>query len=156
MAIRLLDTEHLTALGFGAGDALVTAKVTGTGPGGIPWPVYYEAAGVAVMFFGDKVGLPAGVRDSAGISALALLGARVTRAAVKGQLMSGPRAWGGDQGDVGGDFLSGGNGYGDNSGGGRALPPAAKVRLMQGQRVGGGFSISGLPVAFSEPAGVAG
>jgi len=35
--------EKAVALGFGAGDAVVASKVPGMGPGGIPWPVYYEA-----------------------------------------------------------------------------------------------------------------
>jgi hypothetical protein len=152
MAIRMLDTEHLTAVAFGAGDALVTGKVTGSGPGGIPWPVLYEGAGVVAGFFGEKVGIPAQVRDSVLISSLALAGARLTRAALAGKLMSGPKAWGGDHA-YGGDYSSLSDGSG---GGGQAvLPGPARLRVMNQAR-GGGFSLTGSAVPFLEPAGVAG
>jgi hypothetical protein len=143
--------EGGVALGFGAGDALIAGKVAGMGPGGIPWPVLYEGAGVAVGFFGSKVGVPVEVRDTLLISSLSLAGARVTRAALAGKLMSGPKAWGGE-GDVGGDYS-----FADSSsGGGRALPAARSIRALPGSRVGGGWSVSGGFVPLAEAPGVAG
>lgn len=158
MGIRLLDTEHLVAVGFGAGDALVTAKVKGMGPGGIPWPVLYEGVGVVAGLFGSKVGIPPAVRDSVLISSLALAGSRLSRVAMAGKLMTGPKAWGGDS--AGGDFN-----FGDPSQatGGAALPagsfPAAfagrpGLRALTGR--GGGWSISGAQVPFAEAPGVLG
>lgn len=139
------------AAGFGAGDALVTSKVAGAGPGGIPWSVYYEGAGIAAMLFGGRVGIPAEVRDSVGLSAIALAGARLTRAALSGKLMSGPQAWGGDQ-LVGGDYS-----LADGSGGGAALPGAhvARIRALSAGR-GGGWNTTGDLVPFKEAPGVMG
>jgi hypothetical protein len=94
MGIRI--AEGGIAVGFGAADALVTAKITTKGPGNIPWPVYLEGAGIAAGFFGEKVGLPVEVRDTVMVSALALAGARLTRVAMAGNLAKGPSAWGGD------------------------------------------------------------
>lgn len=121
--------EGGVAVGFGAADALIAAKVTGTGPGRVPWPVYFEAAGIAAGFFGDKVGIPTEVRNTAMVSALALAGARLTRVALAGRLAQGPSAWGGDfiagaSGDP--SLASGGGGSTPLLGGGRrnirALP----------------------------------
>lgn len=83
------------ALAVGAGDALVAAKVGGTAPGGIPWPVAYELGGVLVGIIGGKVGVPTEARDTVLLSSLALLGARGARVAMAGKLLSGPAAWGG-------------------------------------------------------------
>ena len=151
MAIRLLDTEHLVAVGFGAGDALVTSKAVGTGPGGVPWPVLYEGAGVLAGFFGEKVGVRGAARDALLISSLTLVGARLTRNALAGRLMAGPKAWGGDY-DASSSV---------STGGGPAplaqLPGPAKLRMLnQAGARGGGFSIAGASVPFFEPAGVAG
>ena len=147
MGVRLL--EGGIAVGFGAGDALVASKVAGTGPGGIPWTVYYEAAGVATMLFGAKVGVSAEVRDTVGIAALSLAGARVTRAAVAGKLMAGPKAWGGD--GEGGDF------YGDpGDGAGGGAPSSRSIRALPGSNRGGGWSVTGGYVPLAEAPGVAG
>jgi hypothetical protein len=144
MGVRLL--EKSVALGFGAGEALVAGKVAGSGPGGIPWPVYYEAAGVAAMLFGDKIGIQAEVRDTVGIAALSLAGARVTKAALAGKLMSGPKAWGGD--GEGGDLFAADPGAA--AGGG-----ARSIRQLQNGR-GGGWSVTGTYVPLAEAPGVAG
>jgi hypothetical protein len=147
VGVRLL--EGGVALGFGAGDALVASKVTGMGPGGIPWTVYYEAVGIAAGLFGDKVGLSSEIRDPLLFSALSLAGVRATRAALAGKLMSGPKAWGGhgEGGDVFGTWA------GDPGSGGMAYPAIAgpRVRAMPGR--GGGFSV--WPVTQEAP-GVAG
>lgn len=149
MGVRML--EGSVALGFGAADALIASKVVGTGPGGIPWPVLFEGAGVAVGFFGSKVGVPVEVRDTTLIAALALAGTRLTRSALAGKLMSGPKAWGGDA--HGGDYFAGGD-YSDPSvGGGRAT--TRSIRALPGSR-GGGWSVSGGFVPLAEAPGVAG
>jgi hypothetical protein len=89
------------------------------------------------------------VRDTLLLSALGLAGARVTRAAIAGKLMVGPKAWGGDA--HGGDFMAGdiaaGGDYDASMGGaGRS-----RVRALPGR--GGGFSL--YPVSQEAP-GVAG
>jgi hypothetical protein len=150
MGVRLL--EGGVALGFGAGDALIASKVSKMGPGGIPFPVYYEAAGVAAMLFGNKIGISPEVRDVVGIAALSLAGARVTRAALAGKLMSGPKAWGGDA--HGGDFFSADPGTG-GGGPAAAFPTSRTIRALPGGR-GGGWSVSGGYVPIAEAPGVAG
>jgi hypothetical protein len=98
------------AVGFGAADAAITKKVTGTGPGKIPWSVYFEAAGIALGFFGGTLGLGADVRDPVLISSLALAGQRATRYAMAG-VLTNPAGWagaGGDGGDGGPYFPAGG------------------------------------------------
>jgi hypothetical protein len=138
------------ALAVGAGDALVTSKVTGTGPGGIPWAVYFESAAVAAGIFGGKIGIDADVRDPLLLSGLALAGARLTRVAAVGKLMSGPKAWGGEGGDFGSadaSLASGGRGI-------AAIAGRPAVRLLPGRAAVGG-SISLYP-AQQEMAGVAG
>lgn len=155
MGVRLL--EGGVALGFGAGDALIASKVAGMGPAGIPWPVYYEAAGVAAGLFGRKVGIPAEVGDVAMIAALSLGGARLTRAALAGKLMSGPRAWGGDAhgGDYTGGYLDGSGGLA--TGGVAAYATPRSIRALPGiAGRGGGWSVSGGYVPLAEAPGVAG
>lgn len=139
---RLL--EGGVALAFGAADAAVTAKVSGTGPGKVPWPVYLEGAGIAAGFFGGSIGIPAEARDSLLLSALALAGARVTRLAMAGKLAQGPAAWGGDGDTYPALVASGGDGMGGGFSG------ASRARLL-GR--GGGFSL--YPVTQEAP-GVAG
>lgn len=135
--------ESGLAVGFGAADALITAKVRGAGPGRIPWPVYFEAAGVAAAFFGDKVGITGEVRDVVGISALALAGSRLARVAMAGNLAKGPSAWGGDYN------LPAATGGG---GGGQALPSSRRnIRQLPG--MGG---VSTWDLTASEAPGVAG
>ena len=146
--IRL--THGAVAFGFGAADALVTSRLTKLGPGGIPFSVYLEAAGVVAGVWGDKVGLNADVRDPLLLSALGLAGARLTRATLSNKLMAGPRAWGGDYLSAGGD--------GDYSmlaaGGSPALVAApGRVRLLPGRAVGGSI---GIYPAQQEMAGIAG
>ena len=143
--------EKAVALGFGAGDAVVASKVPGMGPGGIPWPVYYEAAGLAIGFFGNKVGVSEATRDTVLIAALAQLGARGARVAMAGKLMLGPRAWGGAEGGyASGDMTS----PGDAGTGGAPAMSAGRPRLLAGARAqGGGFSV--WPVSQEAP-GVAG
>lgn len=142
------------ALGFGAADALISAKVGQSGPLGVPVPVYLEGAAIAAGLWGDKVGLSADVRDPLLLSALGLAGARLTRVAIRGQLTQGPRAWGGDL-DVSADAA----GRGGEGGGGRSaaiaqLPARSGVRMLPGRAaVGGAFSL--YPGA-QESAGVAG
>lgn len=136
--------ESGIAVGFGAADALITAKVTGAGPGRIPWPVYFEAAGVAAGFFGDKVGIPTEVRDVVGISALALAGSRLARVAMAGNLAKGPSAWGGDYTLPAATSTGGG--------GGGALPSSRRnIRQLPG--MGG---VSTWDLTASEAPGVAG
>lgn len=156
MAVRLLHGG--VALGFGAADAFVSSKVAQMGPGGIPFSVYLEAAGVVAGIWGDKVGVSADVRDPLLLSALGLAGARLTRAAMANKLMAGPKAWGGDPfygTSTGGDFNSVGGMY-DGSGGAAQTPAIAarSVRLLPGRAaVGGGYS---LYPASQEAPGVAG
>lgn len=152
MGVRML--EGGVALGFGAGDALIAAKVAGMGPGGIPWPVYYEAAGIAAGLFGSKLGIPAEVGDVAMIAALSLGGARLTRSALAGKLMVGPKAWGGDAhgGDYSGGYLDGGVATG-----GVAFATPRSIRALPGiAGRGGGWSVSGGYVPLAEAPGVAG
>jgi hypothetical protein len=147
-------TEAAVAVGFGAADALVAAKVKGLGPGKIPWPVYLEGAGIAAGLFGDKVGIGTEIRDSVLFASLTLAGSRVTRVAMAGALLKGPAAWGGAGGDPtyslsagqGGDQLSDGAGGGTRS-----------VRLLAGRRApSGGVGGASIYPAMSEMAGVAG
>jgi len=140
MAVRLV--ESAIAAGFGAGDALIQAKVKTKGPGNIPWGVIYEASGIAVGFFGDKVGLGADVRDSVLLASMALAGARLTRVSLAGNLAKGPSAWGGD-------FMSDPGGA---AGGGAAVPAHPSVRLLAGH---GGDSLPGTYPVMESP-GVAG
>lgn len=143
--------EKGVAFAFGAGDAVIAAKAPGMGPGGIPWPVYYEAAGLAVGFFGGKVGVSETTRDTVLIAALAQLGARGARVAMAGKLMQGPKAWGGAEGGYGsGDVLSPGD-----AGTGGAGAGAGRPRLLTAGKSaqGGGFSV--WPVSQEAP-GVAG
>lgn len=152
MGVRM--TEAAVAIGFGAVDAFVTAKVTATAPGGIPLPVVVEGAGVLGGLFGDKIGLGADIHQPLFFASAALLGARLTRAAVSGKLMSGPKAWGGVGGDptyalsagMGGDQLALGGAGGSRS-----------VRLLAGRRAGAS-AVGGASVypAVSEAPGVAG
>ena len=97
------------AVGIGAADAAIAKKVTGTGPGKVPWAVYFEAAGIAAGVFGGTLGLGSDIRDPILISSLALAGQRATRYAMAGVLMN-PAGWagaGGD-GDSGAYFPAGG------------------------------------------------
>lgn len=140
------------ALGFGAADALISAKVATSGPFGVPVPVLLEGAAVAAGLWGDKVGLPADVRDPLLLSALGLAGARLTKVALRGQLASGPRAWGGDL-DLAAD-AGGRGGDAGRSGAIAQLPARSGVRMLPGRvAVGGAFSL--YPGA-QESAGVAG
>lgn len=139
------------AIGIGAADALVTSKVAQRGPGGISFAVYLEAAAIAVGLWGSKVGVDAEVRDAALLSGLTLAGARITNAAAKGQLMAGPKAWGGDPyygtstGGDGGDLAAGGA---------PARMAPASVRVLPGKAAtGGGYSL--FPASQEAP-GVAG
>jgi hypothetical protein len=146
--IRLLHGG--IALGFGAVDALVSSKVT-QAPAGIPASVILEGVGVAAGLWGDKVGLDADVRDPLLLGALAMAGARLTRAAAAGKLMAGPKAWGGDpfySTSTGGDFADPG------MGGARSMPAPPAVRVLPGQVArGGGYQ---LYPASQEAPGVAG
>lgn len=142
------------AIGIGAADALVTSKVSQRGPGGISFAVYLEAAAIAVGLWGSKVGVDAEVRDSALLSGLTLAGARLTNAAAKGQLMAGPKAWGGDPfygtstGGDAGDLAAGG------MAGARFAPAPPAVRVLPGKvAAGGGYA---LYPATQESPGVAG
>ena len=130
---------------------MVAAKVARMGPGGIPFPVYYEAAGLALGFFGDKVGVGAEIRDTVLVSSLALLGSRVARAGLAGKLMAGPKAWGGE-GDGYANIGAGGGEGGDYDLGGVPGGGRSRVRMLPGAR-GGGFSV--WPVSQEAP-GVAG
>lgn len=149
MGVRM--TEGVIAALAGAGDALVTSKVSIHLPGGVPPAVAYEGLLIVGGLFGDKVGISREHADAALIAGLTLGGARVTRVALAGKLMSGPAAWGG----AGGDptyALSAGSSGGDQLAAGGA--GARSVRLLAGRRAGvGGASIY---PAMSEAPGVAG
>lgn len=155
MGVRM--TEAAVAVGFGAADAFVTAKVSGAAPGGIPWPVVLEGVGLLGGLFGDKVGLGADVHQPLFFAAASLAGARLTRAAVSGKLMSGPKAWGG----VG--VVGNADPMYTLSAGAADMPPgslgggAGSVRLLAGRAIGG-RARGGASVypAMSETAGVAG
>jgi hypothetical protein len=151
--IRLLHGG--VAVGVGAADALLTSKVSRRGPGGISFAVYLEALSVAAGLWGGRVGVDADVRDSLLLAGLTLGGARLTNAAAKGQLMAGPKAWGGDPfygTSTGGDYGQGG--MFDNAGGAPSLPAPRAVRVLPGRAaVGGGYSIY---PATQEAPGVAG
>lgn len=148
MSIKLV--EGAVAAGFGAADALVAAKVKGTGPGGIPWAVLLEGAGIAIGLVGEKVGIQSEVRDPILFASLTLAGARLSRAASSGNLMSGPKAWGGVAADTYRPAMGAGGG------GGAAFRDGstANLRLLPGRTAGmGPFTTS--PTLF-EAAGVTG
>jgi len=111
----------------------------------VPWPVILEGAGVGVGFFHRQLKLDADLADPLFLSALTLAGARLTRNALSGKLLQGPRAWGGAEGGV--------PAFGGVAGGG-ALPARPAIRALPSRvAVGGGFN---LYPATQETAGVAG
>lgn len=133
------------AVGFGAIDAVVSAKVA-QAPLGVPAPVWLEGLGVAAGWFGGKVGIDADIRDPLLVSSLALAGSRLTRVAMAGKLAQGPRAWGGDM-DAAAAALP--------AAGGRGSLPAGRpaVRALGPGAVGGSLS---LYPPLQERSGVAG
>jgi hypothetical protein len=147
VSVRLL--EGGLAIAVGAGDAFVASKTTGTGPGKIPWSLYYEGGGVAVGLFGGMAKVPVEMRDAILLSSLTLIGVRAAKYGMAGKLFQ-PQGWaaiGGEGGaGFGGDGGMGGDGVGGAAGrpGVRVLPTAAR---------GGGFSI--LPITQEAP-GIAG
>lgn len=151
--IRLLHGG--VAVGLGAADAFITKKVAQRGPGGISWSVYLEGAAIAAGLAHRQLKLDADFADPLLLAGLTLAGARLTNAAAAGQLMAGPKAWGGDPfygTSTGGDMQVGG--MFDNTGGAPSLPAPRAVRVLPGRAaVGGGYS---LYPASQESPGVAG
>jgi hypothetical protein len=137
--------ESLTAVGFGAADAVVGAKVTKKLPGNISAQVALEGAGILFGLFGQKLGFGADVRDPVMISALALAGARGAKLAMAGNLFK-PGQWS----SVGGyDGFAAGGAAG-------AVIPAGRNWAPGVRRLGrGGMGTASIYNAYPETGGIA-